>query len=60
VLTYHSTEHTGKNVPIFAYGYGAELFDGKTVENIQIPQTIAYLMGVDDFGDQTSYKHLGK
>ena len=60
-LEYHSGDHTGKNVPIFAYGMGAELFDGKTVENIQIPQTIAYLMGgIKDFGDQSEYKHLGE
>lgn len=60
-LEYHSGDHTGKNVPIFAYGQGAELFDGKTVENIQIPQTIAYLMGgIKDFGDQSQYKHLGE
>ena len=61
MLEYHYDNHTGKNVPVFAYGYGAELFDGKTVENIQIPQTIAYLMGgVEDFGDQSNYQHLGK
>ena len=60
-LEYHSGDHTGKNVPIFAYGMGAELFDGKTVENIQIAQTIAYLMGgIKDFGDQSQYKHLGE
>ena len=30
-------------------------------ENIQIPQTIAYLMGgIKDFGDQSQYKHLGE
>ena len=61
MLEYHYDNHTAKNVPIFAYGMGAELFDGKTVENIQIPQTIAYLMGgVKDFGDQSQYKYLSK
>ena len=61
VLEYHSGDHTGKNVPVFAYGMGAELFDGKTVENIQIPQTIAYLMGgVKDFGDQSEFQYLSK
>ena len=60
-LEYHSGDHTGKNVPVFAYGMGAELFDGKTVENIQIPQTIAYLMGgVKDFGDQSEFQYLSK
>ena len=61
MLEYHYDNHTAKNVPVFAYGMGAELFDGKTVENIQIPQTIAYLMGgIKDFGDQSQYKHLGE
>ncbi len=60
VLEYHSDQHTAKNVPVFAYGVGAELFDGLTVENIQIAHTIAYLMGVDNFGDQSEYQHLRK
>ena len=60
VLEYHSDQHTAKNVPVFAYGVGAELFNGVTVENIQIAHTIAYLMGVDNFGDQSEYQHLGK
>lgn len=58
VLEYHSTEHTGRNVPIFAYGMGSELFDGQTIENIQIPQTIASFMGVYDFGDQSEVSYL--
>ena len=53
-------DHTSANVPVFAYGDGSELFAGKTVENIQIPQTIASFMGVDNFGDQTTYKPLKK
>ena len=57
---YTSTDHTSKDVPVFAYGYRAELFGGKTIENVQIPQTIASFMGVDDFGDQTQYKALTK
>ena len=59
-LKYHSGDHTSKNVPVFAYGDGSELFDGKKVENVQIPQTIASFMGEDNFGDQTSYKRLTK
>ena len=57
---YTSTDHTSKDVPVFAYGYQAELFNGKTIENVQIPMTIASFMGVDDFGDQTQYKALTK
>ncbi len=60
VFEYHSEDHTANNVPIFAYGDGAALFDGQTVENIQIAHTIAHFMGVDDFGDQSTYTYLGK
>lgn len=59
-LAYHHDDHTAKDVRIFAYGDGAELFDGVTVENIQIAHTIASFMGVYDFGDQSQYSYLGK
>ena len=60
VLEYHSDQHTGKNVPIFAYGDGSQLFDGVKVENIQIAHTIAHFMGDDNFGDQSEFTYLGK
>ena len=44
--TYSTDEHTSTNVPVFAYGAYAEVFDGKTIENVQIPKTIAALFGV--------------
>jgi alkaline phosphatase len=44
---YTSTGHTGADVPVFAYGVGAEVFDGVTIENIQIPKTIAAMWGVE-------------
>ena len=59
-LAYHSDDHTAKDVLVFAYGDGAELFDGVSVENIQIAHTIASFMGVTDFGDQSEYSYLGK
>lgn len=59
-LEYHSGDHTSKNVPVFAYGYGSECFDGVSVENIQIAHTFAHFMGVDDFGDQSKYSYIGK
>lgn len=59
-LVYTADYHTLADVPVFAYGYGAELFDGVTVENIQIAHTIAALMGEDNFGDQSVYKSLTK
>lgn len=59
-LVYTADYHTLADVPVFAYGCGAELFDGITVENIQIAHTIAALMGEDNFGDQSVYKSLAK
>lgn len=59
-LAYHHDDHSSANVPIFAYGIGAELFDGAEVENIQIAHTFAAFMGVDDFGDQSVYQSLTK
>ncbi len=45
-FVYNSEEHTSTNVPVFAYGAYADVFDGKTIENVQIPKTIAALFGV--------------
>ena len=57
---YHSTDHSGTGVPVFAYGQGAELFHEMVVENIQIAHTIAALMGEENFGDQSKYQSLTK
>ncbi len=59
-LAYTTDDHTSADVPVFAYGYRGELFDGKTVENIQIAHTFASFMGKDDFGDQSMYQSLTK
>ena len=59
-VTFSSDDHTGANVLVFAYGDGAELFDGQTIENVQIGHTIASFLGVYDFGDQSEYQYLGK
>ena len=37
--------HTGRDVPVFAYGVGAEIFHDKNVENVQIPKTIVKMWG---------------
>lgn len=42
---YNSGGHTSRDVPVYAYGVGAEVFDGVTVENVQIPKTIVSLWG---------------
>ena len=57
---YNSGDHSSADVPVFAYGDGGERFHGKTIENIQIPQTIAAFMGVTDFGDQSVYTYLAE
>lgn len=44
-LEFHSTSHTGKDVFVFAYGQGTEVFHGKEIENVQIPKTIAAMWG---------------
>ena len=59
-FVYTTTEHTIADVPVFVYGVGGEVFHNKTFENIQIPQTIASFMGVDDFGDQSEVQPLTK
>ncbi|MBQ7088614.1 MAG: alkaline phosphatase [Clostridia bacterium] len=54
-LKFNSGGHTGRDVPVYAYGVGAEVFDGKTVENVQIPKTIAAMWGkklAEDTDDQ--------
>jgi alkaline phosphatase len=60
MLQYNYDDHSEADVPVFAYGCGAELFDGITVENIQIAHTIAALMGEENFGDQSVYQSLTK
>lgn len=50
-LEFHYEKHTDQDVPVFTYGEGSELFASVTVENTQIPKTIAKMWGVEDFGD---------
>ena len=59
-LIYSSDYHSTDDVPIFAYGHGAELFNDVNIENIQIAHTIASFMGDDNFGDQSVYQRLTK
>ena len=53
-IKFHSENHSSADVPIFAYGVGAEIFNEVTIENVQIPKTIAKFWGKEDFGDVTS------
>lgn len=59
-LAFHYDDHSDADVLIFAYGQGAELFDGVNIENIQIAHTIAAFMGDENFGDQSVYQSLTK
>ena len=60
VLKFNHDDHSAADVLIFTYGYGADIFNGATIENIQIAHTIAALMGDENFGDQSVYKSLTK
>ncbi len=54
-----SEEHTSANVPVFAYGLRADVFNGKTIENVQIAKTIAAMFGVKiDGTDPENYPAL--
>lgn len=59
-FSYTSDEHTGVNVPVFSYGSNAGVFDGVAVANVQIPKTIAHMMGVENFGAIDQYPSLLK
>ena len=54
-LGFNHDDHTGADVFVFSYGYGAEELDGVTMENIEIPMFIANCIGVEDFGDRSIY-----
>ena len=45
-------DHTGADVPVYAYGIGTEIFNNKTVNNIEIAKFIATQMGEENFGQQ--------
>ncbi len=57
-LVFGTDDHTGADVPVFAWGKGSECFHDTFVENIQIPMTIAKFMGKDNFGDRTQFQPL--
>jgi alkaline phosphatase len=56
--SYSHGNHSGHYVPVFAYGMLGEVFDGRVIENTQIPKTIAYMMGEKNFGAKDKYKSL--
>ena len=53
-------DHSGRDVPVYAYGVGTEVFHGQTIENVQIPKTIAKMWGQSLASDTDSqYPPLG-
>ena len=50
-FTYTSTNHSTANVPVYALGYGMEVFNDQTVENTTIPKTLAKIFGENNFGE---------
>lgn len=47
---FNSDGHSGADVPIFAYGQGAEVFADYCEENNEVPKEIAAMWGVENFG----------
>ena len=58
VPEYNTDVHTNVDVPVFVYGKGSEIFDAKTIDNTQIPKTIAKMMGQESFGDPSTAGYL--
>ncbi len=48
---YTAEAHSNVDVPICAYGQGAEAFAGYCEENSEVPKVIAALWGIENFGD---------
>jgi alkaline phosphatase len=49
-LAYETGDHSAADVPVFAWGIGAEFFANKTVENVEIAKFFAGAMGDGSFG----------
>lgn len=47
---FKSGSHSSADVPIFAYGQGAEIFSDYYEENNEVPKEIAALWGIENFG----------
>jgi len=60
-LAFHAADHSALYVPVYVYGEGSGLFEGRILENIQIPKTIASFWGVEIEGSSNrSYPALTK
>ncbi len=52
-FAFTTEDHTAADVRVFAMGDGAEYFNAKTVNNVQIPHQLAKVFGHPSFGDPT-------
>ena len=49
-FSFMSTNHTNKHVSIFALGAGTEIFNGATVENVELAKFVAGVYSSEPFG----------
>ena len=42
---FNTSNHTSRDVPVYAYGQDAAVFGDATIENVQIPKTISSWWG---------------
>ncbi|MGN7381367.1 alkaline phosphatase [Paenibacillus sp. SAFN-117] len=54
LISWGSRHHTGEEVPLYAYGIGADEFVG-LIDNTDLPRILSYLMGVEHFSDETEF-----
>ena len=50
---YTSSNHTNRDVPVYAFGPEVETFDDVATENIDIARFIAMVFGDNSFGQST-------
>ncbi|WP_256975633.1 alkaline phosphatase [Paenibacillus sp. MY03] len=54
LISWGSRNHTGEELPVYAYGAGSGEFVG-LIDNIDLPRILSYLMGVDLFDNEESF-----
>lgn len=54
LLSWGSRNHTGEELPLYAYGKGANEFVG-LIDNTELPRIISYLMGVELFDNEEAF-----
>lgn len=54
MISWGSRNHTGEELPLYAYGKGANEFVG-LIDNTDLPRMISYLMGVGLFENEEAF-----